>query len=66
MKLPPDINLLDDLPQVDGFYSLQFRNMSSVILHAYMATNGAARLKDFNAAVAVLQAVSPKAHSRTD
>ena len=47
MTLFDNLNLLDGVPKLDGFYSLYFHEMSEIIVRLYSTTNDAAGLKDF-------------------
>jgi hypothetical protein len=42
-----DLNLLDRIPKLDGFYSLYLREMNTVVTELYVATNDVPHLKDF-------------------
>ena len=47
VALYDNINLLDDIPKIDGFYSLYLREMSAILNGLYTTTNDTSRLKDF-------------------
>ncbi len=42
-----DVNLLDHIPKLDGFYSLYLREMNNVITELYISSNDLPHLKDF-------------------
>jgi hypothetical protein len=42
-----DVNLLDHVPKLDGFYSLYLREVNRVITDLYQSSNDVPRLKDF-------------------
>jgi hypothetical protein len=42
-----DVNLLDRIPKIDGFYSLYLREMNDVVSQVYQTTNEYPRLRDF-------------------
>ena len=46
-QLYDDLNLLDRIPKLDGFYSLYLREMNTVVTELYVATNDVSHLKDF-------------------
>ncbi|MDB6066362.1 MAG: hypothetical protein JWR26_2570 [Pedosphaera sp.] len=47
MTLFDNLNLLDQVPKLDGFYSLYFHQMSEIIIRLYSSTNDAPGLMDF-------------------
>jgi Bacterial membrane protein YfhO len=42
-----NVNLLDDIPKLDGFYSLYLREPNTVITDLYLSSNDVPHLKDF-------------------
>ncbi len=42
-----NLNLLDHVPKVDGFYSLYFREMNEILTRLFLSTNEALPLLDF-------------------
>ena len=56
LSLFMDLNLLDRIPKVDGFYSIDLNDYLDVFKRLYFTTNEAAGLKDF---LAVSQITSP-------
>jgi hypothetical protein len=46
-QLYDDLNLLDRIPKLDGFYSLYLRELNTVVTELYVATNDVPHLKDF-------------------
>jgi hypothetical protein len=42
-----DVNLLDHIPKLDGFYSLYLRDVNAVITDLYLSSNDVPHLKDF-------------------
>jgi hypothetical protein len=47
IALSDDLNLLDHIPKLDGFYSLYLHEMDTVLGGMYTATNDISPLKDF-------------------
>jgi hypothetical protein len=47
VALYDDINLLDQVPKLDGFYSLYLREFNAVLTGIYTSTNDYPRLKEF-------------------
>jgi hypothetical protein len=47
VTLYDDINVLDHIPKLDGFYSLYLREVNTVITDLYLSSNDVPHLKDF-------------------
>ncbi|HXC99756.1 MAG TPA: YfhO family protein, partial [Verrucomicrobiae bacterium] len=47
VTLYDDVNLLDHIPKIDGFYSLYLHDLNTVITDLYESSNDVPRLKDF-------------------
>jgi hypothetical protein len=47
VTLYDDVNLLDHIPKIDGFYSLYLHDLHTVIIDLYESSNDAPHLKDF-------------------